>query len=211
MKKQLLIDTMLFKVHPNKINESLKENNGKLIVVGPVQKAGTKNQNGRIYPKSVLEREIKNYQKAFIEERRALGELDHPESSIVTLGNTSHNILDTWWEGDVVMAKIEILTTPAGNILQELLKSGIRLGISSRGLGSIEESNGVSEVQDDFELICWDFVSNPSTPGAFIDKVVNESTNKNLVNKYDRINTIITEVLSDFNVSCNNTGCKIKK
>ena len=209
MNKKLLIDTILFIPDKQQIDEAIKD--GKtLIVSGPVQRADAKNFNGRSYPKSVLEREVVNYKNTFIKERRALGELDHPESSVVTLGNTSHNVLDVWWENDDVMAKIEILTTPAGNILKELLRSGIRLGISSRGLGSVRENEGTSEVQDDFELICWDFVSNPSTPGAFMNKVVNESIENKQTNKYKKINDIISEILGDFNVTCNSKSCKIK-
>ena len=199
MERQLLVDTMIFEVEPEMIQESIKNGNGKLIVVGPVQKADSENFNGRSYPKVILEREVKKYLSTFVRERRALGELDHPDSGIVTLGNTSHNVLDVWWNENNVMAKIEILTTPAGNILKELLKAGIRLGISSRGLGSVKESRGgVSEVQDDFELICWDFVSNPSTPGAFMDKVVNESAGaKKQINKYAKMNHIITNILTE--------------
>lgn len=221
MKKKLLIDTMLFNVEPKKVNESIENStNGKLIVTGPVQKANQKNQNGRVYPKIILEREILKYKNTFIKEHRALGELDHPESSVVSLGNTSHNVLDAWWEGETVMAKIEILTTPAGNILKELLKNGIRLGISSRGLGSVKEGKNGSEVQEDFELICWDFVSNPSTHGAFMSEsinssAVNESINNYIINKENKklkkVNNLINEILSDFNVSCNSNHCSIIK
>lgn len=195
--RKLIIDTMLFDIAPEQINESLEKNSGKLIVKGKVQMANWRNQNGRIYPKSLLEREIANYIKTFIRERRALGELDHPDTSIVELKNTSHQILDLWWEGDEVWGKIEILSTPAGNILRELFKSNIRLGISSRGLGSVKESNGDVEVQDDFEIICWDFVSNPSTHGAFMDEKVNEGINRDskASDELDEINKIITNII----------------
>ena len=140
MSKSLLIDILPFEVTSQQINESISDNNGRLIVSGVLQRANSKNQNGRIYPKDVLIREAKKYTKEFIKESRALGELDHPESSVVNLKNTSHNIKDMWWEGDNLLGKVEILSTPTGNILKELFKSGIKLGISSRGLGSVESA-----------------------------------------------------------------------
>ena len=171
MSKSLLIDYTSFEVSPQMINESESKNNGRVIVTGCLQRAESKNQNGRVYPKEILMREVANYKKVQISEKRALGELDHPESSVVNLQNVSHNVLEVWWNGDDVMGKVEVLGTPAGNILKELLRSGIKLGISSRGLGSVEELRedpGSVQVKDDFELICWDFVSNPSTHGAFL-------------------------------------------
>ena len=180
--KQLLVDYMLFEITPQQINESMKEHNGKLIVSGVLQRADAKNQNGRVYPKDTLVREAKKYAETFIRERRALGELDHPDSSVVNLNNVSHNVRDMSWKGDDLVGTVEVLGTPAGNILKELFKSGIKLGISSRGLGSvkeIKEDDGDSvEVQPDFELIAFDFVSNPSTHGAFLSPVkegINES------------------------------------
>jgi len=140
---------------------------GSVFLVGVCQKAGTKNGNGRIYPKTVLEREIENYQKA-ISERRALGELDHPDDSVINLRNASHLVTKMWWDGGNVMGKIEVLDTPSGRILKDLLKSDIKLGISSRGMGSVKESQGILEVEDDFQLICFDMVSEPSTPGAYM-------------------------------------------
>ena len=172
--KQLIVDYLPFEIKPEHINESMKENNGKLIVHGVLQRAEAKNQNGRIYPREVLVREANKYTKEFIKQRRAMGELDHPESSVVNLSNVSHNIKDMHWEGDNLMGKVEVLSTPSGNILKELFKSGIKLGISSRGMGSVEtvdEGDGQQpsmKVGDDFELIAFDFVSNPSTHGAFM-------------------------------------------
>ena len=170
--KQLIVDYLPFEVRPEQITESIKENNGKLIVKGVLQRAESKNQNGRIYPKDVLMRESKKYLKEFISQRRALGELDHPESSVVNLQNTSHNVKEMHWEGDNLLGEVEVLGTPSGNILKELFKSRIKLGISSRGMGSVETvSEGgeqSQEVQPDFELIAFDFVSNPSTHGAFM-------------------------------------------
>ena len=170
--RQLLVDYLPFEVRPEQITESMKENNGKLIVRGVLQRAESKNQNGRIYPKEVLMRESKKYLKEFINQHRAMGELDHPESSVVNLQNVSHNIKEMHWEGDNLLGTVEVLGTPSGNILKELFKSGIKLGISSRGMGSVETVSEAGEqsqeVQPDFELIAFDFVSNPSTQGAFM-------------------------------------------
>ena len=185
MSKTLLIDYTSFDVSPQMIAESEQQNNGRVIVTGVLQRAGAKNQNGRVYPRDILQREVTEYKKVQIAERRALGELDHPESSVVNLSNASHNILDVWWKGDDVIGKVEVLSTPSGNILKELLKSGIKLGISSRGLGSVRQVNeDTVAVQDDFELVCWDFVSNPSTHGAFMAPMNESITNKKPLNKY---------------------------
>jgi hypothetical protein len=201
MSKQLLVDYTIFEVSPQQINESLAENNGRLIVNGVLQRAGAKNQNGRIYPMPILQREAKNYSQTFIAERRALGELDHPDSSVVNLNNVSHNVLSMGWQGNDLVGKVEILPTPSGNILKALFQSGIRLGISSRGMGSVKEvmreGNAALEVQDDFELIAFDFVSNPSTHGAFLSPV-NESVNRTVNNKYDNISRIIQDIIMEF-------------
>jgi len=178
MNKQLLVDVRPFDISITKIDESIKDNGGKLIVKGVLQRAEAKNQNGRIYPREVLLKEVGKYLEHQVTERRALGELDHPESSVVNLNNASHNIIEMHWDGDDLLGTVEVLSTPAGNILKELFKSGIKLGISSRGLGSVEpmkEADGEDtvEVQPDFELIAFDFVSNPSTHGAFM-RPVNE-------------------------------------
>ena len=167
--KQLLVDTILFSVKPQRLAEAKKEGNGRIVVSGVLQRVEAKNQNGRIYPREILMREVKKYKANQIQETRALGELDHPDSSVVNLKNVSHNVLGCEWDGNDLVGTIEILPTPSGNILQNLLGAGIRLGISSRGLGSVKEINeDTVEVQDDFELIGWDFVSNPSTQGAFM-------------------------------------------
>jgi hypothetical protein len=149
------------------LQESREQNDGKIILKGILQKADTLNQNGRVYPRNILEREVENYQK-YILEHRATGQCDHPDDSVVALKEVSHNIIKTWWEGNVVLGKIEILNTPNGKILQTLIEDGIKLGISSRGVGSTEKDGDYYTVQDDFQLICWDFVSEPSTPGAFM-------------------------------------------
>ncbi len=202
--KQLIVDYLPFEVKPEQINESLKENDGKLIVRGVLQRAEAKNQNGRVYPRDILHREAKKYAKEFIKERRAMGELDHPESSVVNLQNVSHNVREMHWEGDNLLGTVEVLGTPSGNILKELFKSGIKLGISSRGMGSVEtvmEDSGdqVTQVQPDFELIAFDFVSNPSTHGAFMHPM-NESVDKNqpvgrTCGEYCKVESIINDIM----------------
>lgn len=215
--KQLLVDTMLFSVTPRQLNESIAKNDGKVIVSGVLQRAEAKNQNGRVYPKEILVREVKKYKSNQIRENRALGELDHPESSVINLRNVSHNVLDCDWQGNDLVGKVEILPTPSGNILKNLLGAGIRLGISSRGLGSVKEVNeSTVEVQDDFELIGWDFVSNPSTHGAFMypaggGQVVGEGLIKEGVDlktiakidpKLQRINENITKIICEIGDVC---------
>ena len=200
MDKQLLVDYTLFEITPQQISESLTQNNGRLIVSGVLQRAEAKNQNERIYPKEVLMREAKKY-NTLIKERRALGELDHPESSVVNLNNVSHNVLEMGWNGNDLVGKVEVLSTPSGNILKELFKSGIKLGISSRGMGSVKEvmreGGNTLEVQPDFELVAFDFVSNPSTHGAFLSPV-NESVNKVVTQKYSNVENIITTIIREF-------------
>ncbi len=207
MNKTLLIDYTPFEVSPQQINESMSQNNGRLIVKGVLQRAEAKNQNGRIYPRPILMREADKYSKHFISERRALGELDHPDSSVVNLNNVSHNVLKIWWDGDDLKGAVQVLDTPSGKILKELFRAGITLGISSRGLGSVKELRNESavEVQEDFELICWDFVSNPSTHGAFMRPThMNESVNNNVKpNKYARVHDAITSIL------CEDGKCRI--
>lgn len=154
-------------VHVLTESEKRKVMEGAVYLVGICQKAGTKNGNGRVYRKETLQREIENYQNA-IRERRSLGELDHPDDSVINLKNASHLVTKMWWEGENVMGKIEVLNTPSGNILKSLVKSGIKLGISSRGLGSTKQEKGQTIVEDDFQLICFDMVSEPSTPGAYL-------------------------------------------
>tara|TARA_R110000751_G_scaffold300918_1_gene412954 strand:- start:30 stop:653 length:624 start_codon:yes stop_codon:yes gene_type:complete len=207
MSKSLLLEYMQFNpIGP--LNESNGEKYGLpggFVVHGILQRSGAKNQNGRVYPKSILMRECQRYQKEYIDQNRALGELDHPESSVVNLNNVSHNVLKIWWDGDDLKGAVQVLDTPSGKILKSLFKEGIKLGISSRGLGSVKElrNENVVEVQDDFELICWDFVSNPSTDGAFMG-VVKESVDKNIkINKYKKVNDRITSIL------CEDGKCRI--
>jgi|TARA_B110000908_G_scaffold113637_1_gene133338 hypothetical protein len=201
---RLLIDTIPFTLTKRQINESLEDNNGRLIVNGVLQRAEAENQNGRVYPRSILEREVEKYKGREIKENRAFGELDHPESSVVELKNTSHIIRDVYWKGDDVMGKVEVLKTPAGNILKELLEAGCTVGISSRGMGSVKEaSNGKSvTVEDDFDLICWDFVSNPSTHGAFMRPVNESVVSKGKTPSYKKINTLVRDIICEIDGVC---------
>ena len=160
--RKLLTEWLAFSYSPDQIKESKELNAGKIVMKGVLQKADTLNQNGRIYPQSILEREVRNYQK-FIQENRALGECDHPDSSVVELKNASHIIREAHMEGDVCYGTVELLDTPSGKILQSLVESGVTLGISSRGVGSTRRDGDYDVVQDDFQLICWDYVSEPST------------------------------------------------
>ena len=202
--KQLLVDYLPFEVKPDQIVESMKENQGRLVVRGVLQRAESKNQNGRVYPREVLMREAKKYAKEFIGQNRAMGELDHPESSVVNLTNVSHNIKEMHWEGDNLLGTVEVLGTPSGNILTELFKSGIKLGISSRGMGSVETVSEAGdepsqEVQPDFELIAFDFVSNPSTHGAFMYPM-KESVNKEVpvgrtCGEYCKVESLINDIM----------------
>jgi hypothetical protein len=170
---------------------------GAVFLTGIIQTANLKNGNGRIYPRNVLTREVENYQK-FINENRALGELDHPEDSVINLRNVSHMVTQCWWDGDKVMGKIRALDTPAGNILKSLAQSGVSLGISSRGMGSVTENQEGTIVEDDFQLICFDIVSEPSTTNAYL--TLSESQQKEIRNKAwtkaDRINRALREVLT---------------
>ena len=191
MNNPLLINVTPFK---GLLTES-KVKPGVFEVTGVMQRAGAKNQNGRIYKREILEQEVRNYIENFVKVGNAYGELDHPESAIVSLKNASHVVKDLWWEGDDLMGKVELLNTPSGNIVKEILRGGHTIGISSRGTGSVTQTNeGTLMVQPDFELVCWDFVSNPSTQGAFMNPIsLNEG--KQSVGKYDRLDSIINNIL----------------
>ena len=176
-------------------------NEGSVFLVGICQKAGTKNGNGRVYRKETLQRELQNYQKA-ISERRSLGELDHPDDSVINLKNASHLVTKMWWDGDNVMGKIEVLDTPSGRILKDLVKAGVKLGISSRGLGSVKQEKGETIVEDDFQLICFDMVSEPSTPGAFLRNQPNTDIGSG-INVYlnegreNKVDSLLNSILRD--------------
>ena len=192
MSKELLIETNTIKVSPSQLTENVNKENGNLMVEGILATAEVKNGNGRYYSKELWNREMEKYND-LIEQRRSMGELDHPESTVVNLKNVSHLITDYYWDGDNVMGKIEILPTPSGNILKELIKNGITVGVSSRGMGSLEQRGDIMEVQDDFELLCWDFVSTPSNPGSYMH-TLNEGK-QSVIYDYTNVNSIIREIL----------------
>lgn len=196
--RKLLTEWTQFEYDQDMIVESKEMNGGKIILKGILQKADALNQNGRIYPKPILDREIRNYQK-FIKENRALGECDHPDSSVVNLKNASHIVRSAYMEGDVCYGTVELLDTPSGKILQSLVESGVTLGISSRGVGSTKRDGDFQIVQDDFQLICWDFVSEPSTPGAFMmneGRSINEDELKKHFTKSDKLYRIFNDIKS---------------
>ena len=206
MSKQLLVDYIPFEITPQVLSEAKSSNpNAPLRLRGVLQRAAQKNYNGRVYSRTVLQREAKKYEEV-IRERRALGELDHPDSSVINLKNVSHNVTEISWNGDDLVGTIEILTTPSGNIARELIKNNVRLGISSRGLGSVREMNeNTVEVQDDFELLCFDLVSSPSTRGAYMnltEGVVKGNTksvitDRKAIDKYLQIENIMRDILSE--------------
>lgn len=168
---------------------------GGMMLTGKLQEADVQNGNGRVYPRNIMEREVKRY-KSLVEDNRALGELDHPDSSIINLVNVSHMITEVWMDGASVMGKCKVLNTPSGQILRALVESGVKIGISSRGMGSVTERQGKTIVEDDFQLICFDIVSEPSTPNAFMglqeSKLVNEQVIKN-----NKIINLMNEIVGD--------------
>jgi hypothetical protein len=200
MNKSLLIDHTSFQQANLTILENKQLGEGKNLVtlVGKLQEAEQKNGNGRVYPREILEREAKKYADGPVKTRTALGELDHPEASVVNLSNTSHVITEVWWKGNDLMGKLQLLPTPAGNIAKALVMAGIPLGISSRGMGSVRQLGETVEVQDDFELLCWDLVSVPSTPMAYMSLA--ESKQHKSTKDYSKVNSLITEII------CTSTG-----
>lgn len=200
---QLIVDIIPFKVDQLLVESSIKANRP-LIVEGIIQRAGVKNHNGRIYEREILEREMKKYIEGPIKENAALGELDHPDSSVINLNNVSHKINKCWWNGNDVHGQIEILPTPSGNIAKALFGAGVPVGISSRGMGSVEEnSEGVLMVQEDFDLLCFDLVSTPSTPGANLTPQQLKESIERPTQNYNKIHNIIRDII------CDNTGvCK---
>ena len=200
MSKKLLIETHTIKVSPSQLTENVNRENGNLMVEGILATAEVKNGNGRYYKKELWDREMEKYDQ-LIEERRSMGELDHPESTVINLKNVSHLVTDYGWDGDQLMGKIEILPTPSGNILKELIKNGVTVGVSSRGMGSLEQNGSVMEVQDDFELLCWDFVSTPSNPGSFMS--VLQEGKETITYDYSKVNKVLHEIL------CSKGSCPI--
>jgi hypothetical protein len=200
MSKKLLIETHAIKVSPSQLTENVNKENGNLMVEGILATAEVKNGNGRYYKKELWDREMEKYDQ-LVKERRSMGELDHPESTVINLKNVSHIVTGYNWDGDQLMGTIEILPTPSGNILKELIRNGVTVGVSSRGMGSLEQNGSVMEVQDDFELLCWDFVSTPSNPGSFMS-VLQEGKNSVTYN-YTKVNQIVTEIL------CSKGNCPV--
>lgn len=164
---------------------------GGMMLSGVIQRADARNGNGRIYPHSVLSREMDTY-KQLVQERRALGELDHPDQSVINLKNVSHLVTEVWWNGKDVMGKIQVLSTPSGQVLRELVNANVKIGISSRGTGSVRESRGETIVEDDFQLICFDIVSEPSTHGAFMFQERKGNVNEN---KQTKVSNLIKDIL----------------
>lgn len=194
---KLLTEWCPINVDKKLIKES-RDKYGKIVLKGIIQRANTLNQNGRIYPRAILEREMVNYQK-LIQEKRALGECDHPDSSVVELKNVSHVVTEAHMDGDNVYGTIEILDTPSGKIIQSLIESGVTLGISSRGVGSTRSQGDSQIVQEDFQLICFDMVSEPSTPGAFMlreGKTISKRELNKTFNKSDRVDRIFNDILN---------------
>jgi hypothetical protein len=199
--KQVLIETIPFTISPQQLHEGVKAPSGNPLVKGVLATAEVKNGNGRYYPKDLWEREINKYMSC-VRENRATGELDHPDSSIISLKNVSHIIRDIQWDGDKVIGKIEILPTVSGNILKALIDNNVMVGVSSRGMGSLKPlGEGTMEVQDDFELLCWDFVSTPSNPGSYMNLVKEGLEHKQ--SSYMKVNSILTDIL------CANGTCPI--
>lgn len=198
--KQVLIETIPFNVSPKQLHEGVKAPSGNPLVEGILATAEIKNGNGRYYSKELWEREIDKYMSS-IKENRATGELDHPDSTIISLKNVSHIIRELWWNGDKVMGKIEILPTVSGNILKALIDNNVMVGVSSRGMGSLKQIGETMEVQDDFELLCWDFVSTPSNPGSYMNLV--KEGKEAQPYQYTKVNSLLTEIL------CANGTCPI--
>ena len=168
---------------------------GGMMLTGKLQEADVQNGNGRVYPLNVMEREVKRYRE-IVEDSRGLGELDHPDSSIVNLANVSHMVTEVWMDGPSVMGKIKVLNTPSGQILRALVESGVKTGISSRGMGSVKEQMGKTIVEDDFQLICFDIVSEPSTPNAFMSLSESKLVNKR-VEKNNKIIKLMNEIIGE--------------
>ena len=196
--KQLLVDHTPFHVAKLTLSEGKEGTGTRMRIKGKLQEAEVKNGNGRVYPMNILRKQVEMYTKGPVATRTATGELDHPESSIINLNNVSHIITKVWWEGNDVMGELELLNTPSGKIAQEIVLAGIPLGISSRGMGSVKQLGETVEVQDDFELLCWDLVSVPSTPGAYMS--LSEGKKVQSSKDYSKVNGLITEII------CNQTG-----
>lgn len=205
MSKQLLMEYMTFQPSPRSLNEARVNPRAQFLVAGKIQAAGKPNANKRVYPYKTLKHQVDLYLEGPVVEKRALGELDHPESSIINLKNVCHNITKLWWDGEDLHGEFEILDTPSGNILKQLFLAGINVGVSSRAMGSVSPiGEGLVQVEEDLELICWDFVSTPSTFGAYVTPVggglaglaLQESYNpQQQSNKYQSVNRLISDII----------------
>ena len=207
MNKQLLIEYSAFQPLPQSLTEAKRLANGNMVVSGLVQACDKPNANRRIYPYQTLFEQVQKYIAGPIAENRALGELDHPESSIINLKNVSHNIINLYWNGKDLYGDIEILPTPSGNILKQLFANNITVGISSRAMGSVTPiGEGLVQVEDDLDLICWDFVSTPSTYGAYMKPVsgLRESVDHSIQHtKTNKVHQLISDIIcSQSGVCC---------
>jgi len=192
--QQKLIETQLFR--PKSLVVESKLSSNLMMVEGILATADRPNGNGRYYSKNLWEREINKYIEGPVRENRALGELDHSDSEVVNLKNASHLIKEVWWDNqNNIWGKIEILPTPAGNILKTLIENKVLVGVSSRGLGSLQEMGELLEVQDDFSLICWDFVSTPSNEGSWVKTLNEHKSYFSHVSKYQKVNRIINDII----------------
>jgi hypothetical protein len=208
MSRQLLIEHALF-TPTLALNESKFGKSGNMVVSGKIQACDKPNANMRVYPYQILHQQVEKYIHGPISENRALGELDHPESSVINLKNVSHNILKLWWQGKDLYGQIEILPTPSGNILRQLFENNITVGISSRAMGSTTPiGEGLVQVEDDLDLICWDFVSQPSTYGAYMKPIdqlaLQESKNYNRIieHKYQKANKLMGQMICELSGVC---------
>lgn len=194
----LLKETADFSYQPTKSEEC---KHGEIIVTGVIQRANAKNHNGRIYPKDVLFQKIQRYIDEKVKTKKAYGELDHTDNATVEFDRVSHIIEDIWFDGDDVLGKVRILPTPKGQILKVFFDCGTTVGISSRALGSVEPRNGVNIVQDDLHIICWDFVTEPSTHNAHMFKESREVSTeelKKVLSREEFIEDKIRSYLSNF-------------
>jgi len=208
MNKEVLIEYLPFKPLPKQLNEAKMNPRIPFLVSGKIQAADKPNANHRIYDFATLKKQATLYEQGPVTERRALGELDHPETSVINLKNVCHNITKIWWEDKDLYGEFEILDTPSGNILKELFLAGVNVGVSSRAMGTVTPiGEGLVQVGEDLEIICWDFVSTPSTYGAYVKPVggLNESYTPQNDTKRSSIDRLISEII------CSQSGiCCIK-
>lgn len=213
--KKVLIETFPIRIEKSTILESMRKNDSRIVIPNMIiQRADVPNRNKRIYGRPLLEREASKVMSGARQagSRGVLGELDHPESNVINLKNACLGVLDYRWKGNDMLGDVEILNTPSGNILKEILQAGYVPGISSRGLGSVEnlyESDDpeVVEVQEDFELLCWDGVSDPSTHQAYFKEIRENFESKKPMSTNHKANQLISEILCELGNQCcwNNT------